>query len=142
MNFADSAVFTWYPGQCRNVNINIEFPTFSVSYVFSGDTAWTDFIKKFSLGESELLTEDFPAETKNILNVMNVKSILVRYKIDDSTAVNQAYMEWSQLKKQIDGQDELQNELIGKLLAEEKQKYTGWLSNLPKNITTCPILQE
>lgn len=142
MNFADSAVFTWYPGQCRNVNINIEFPTFSISYIFSGDAAWDDFIKRFSLGESELLTEDFPAETKNVLNAMNIKSILVRYKIDDATAVNQAYMEWSQLKKQIDGQDELQSELIGKLLAEKKQKHIGWLSNLPKNITTCPISQE
>ncbi|PSY62698.1 type VI secretion protein IcmF/TssM N-terminal domain-containing protein [Escherichia sp. 20412-1] len=142
MNFADSAVFTWYPGQCRNVNINIEFPAFSVSYIFSGDSAWDDFIKKFSFGESELLTEDFPAETKNVLNAINIKSILIRYKIDDATAVNQAYMEWSQLKKQIDGQDELQSELFGKLLAEKKQKHMGWLSNLPKNITTCPILQE
>lgn len=140
MNFADSAVFTWYPGQCRNVNINIAFPTFSVNYIFSGDTAWTDFIKKFSLGESELLTEDFPAETKNLLNAMNIRSILVRYKIDESAAVDQAYMEWSQLKKQIEGQEDLQSELIGKLLVEKKQKYIGWLSNLPKNITTCPML--
>lgn len=142
MNFADSAVFTWYPGKCHNVNINIDFPTFSVKYTFIGDSAWTDFINKFSDGEVELLKEDFPPETKTLLELMHINSILVRYKISDPTAINKAYMDWEHLKQQIEEQVRLQNDLNNKLFTNEKEDQSGWLSRLPNNITTCPILQE
>ncbi|EEY6190675.1 type VI secretion protein [Escherichia coli] len=139
MNLADSGSFTWYPGQCQNVNIDIYFPTFSVSYVFSGESAWIDFIKTFTLGNSELLTENFPIDSKNLLEAMNIKSILVRYTLNDSSIINQAYIEWNQLKQRIDEKQQLQSELTKKIFSPSKQDQVGWLSYLPQNITTCPM---
>ncbi|MFP1498169.1 hypothetical protein ACLB1Q_36275 [Escherichia coli] len=59
MNFADLDIFTWYTGSCNSVSIDISFPDFSTTYKFTGETAWIDFINRFSDGEDELMTENY-----------------------------------------------------------------------------------
>ena len=142
MNFADSGIFTWYPGSCHSVRIDILFPNFSATYKFTGETAWIDFINKFSDGESELMTKDFSPESRNFLESMGIKGILVRYKLSDTGNLSQAYIEWEQLKQEKDKLKDLQVNLSNKLLTTHSWEKSAWISRLPGNITICPVVQE
>ena len=142
MNFADSGIFTWYPGRCHSVNIDILFPDFSTTYKFTGETAWIDFINKFSDGEDELMTKDFSPESRSLLESMGIKGILVRYKLSDTSDLSQGYIEWEQLKQKKDKLENLQVNLSTKLLTKHSWEKNGWISRLPRNITICPAVQE
>lgn len=142
MNFADSGLFTWYPGSCHSVSIDISFPDFSTTYKFAGDTAWIDFINKFSDGEDELMTKDFSTESRSFLESMGIKGILVRYKLSDTSDLSQAYIEWEQLKQKKDKLENLQVNLSSKLLTTHSWEKSGWISRVPRNITICPVVQE
>lgn len=142
MNFADSGIFTWYPGRCHSVSIDILFPDFSTTYKFTGETAWIDFINKFSDGEDELMTKDFSPESRSLLESMGIKSILVRYKLSDTSDLSQGYIEWEQLKQKKDKLENLQVNLSTKLLTKHSWEKSGWISRLPRNITICPAVQE
>ncbi|EFG4029115.1 type VI secretion protein [Escherichia coli] len=142
MNFADSGLFTWYPGSCHSVSIDIAFPEFSTTYKFTGETAWIDFISKFSDGEYELMTKDFSPESRSFLDSMGIKGILVRYKLGDTGDISQAYIEWAQLKQEKDKLEKLQVNLSNKLLTAHSWEKSGWISRLPSNITICPAVQE
>ncbi|MEF4686331.1 type VI secretion protein IcmF/TssM N-terminal domain-containing protein [Escherichia coli] len=142
MNFADSGLFTWYPGSCHSVSIDISFPDFSTTYKFTGETAWIDFINKFSDGEDELMTKDFSPESRSFLESMGIKSILVRYKLSDTGDLSQAYIEWEQLKQEKDKLENLQISLSNKLLTTHSWEKSGWISRLPGKITICPAVQE
>lgn len=142
MNFADSGLFTWYPGSCHSVSIDIAFPDFSITYKFTGETAWIDFINKFSDGEDELMTKDFSPESRSFLESMGIKGILVRYKLSDTSDLSQAYIEWEQLKQEKDKLENLQVNLSSKLLTTHSWEKSGWISRLPGNITICPAVQE
>lgn len=142
MNFADSGIFTWYPGRCHSVSIDILFPDFSTTYKFTGETAWIDFINKFSDGEDELMTKDFSPESRSLLESMGIKGILVRYKLSDTSDLSQGYIEWEQLKQKKDKLENLQVNLSTKLLTKHSWEKNGWISRLPRNITICPAVQE
>ncbi|HCQ9156879.1 TPA: type VI secretion protein, partial [Escherichia coli] len=142
MNFADSGIFTWYPGRCHSVSIDILFPDFSTTYKFTGETAWIDFINKFSDGEDELMTKDFSPESRSLLESMGIKGILVRYKLSDTSDLSQGYIEWEQLKQKKDKLENLQVNLSTKLLTKHSWEKSGWISRLPRNITICPAVQE
>ncbi|MEE6852581.1 type VI secretion protein IcmF/TssM N-terminal domain-containing protein [Escherichia coli :H21] len=142
MNFADSGLFTWYPGSCHSVSIDIAFPDFSITYKFTGETAWIDFINKFSDGEDELMTKDFSPESRSFLESMGIKGILVRYQLSDTSDLSQAYIEWEQLKQEKDKLENLQVNLSSKLLTTHSWEKSGWTSRLPGNITICPAVQE
>ena len=142
MNFADSGLFTWYPGSCHSVSIDIAFPEFSTTYKFTGETAWIDFINKFSDGEDELMTKDFSPESRSFLDSMGIKGILVRYKLSDTGDISQAYIEWAQLKQEKVKLENLQISLSNKLLTTHSWEKSGWISRLPGNITICPAVQE
>ncbi|HFO6277388.1 TPA: type VI secretion protein, partial [Escherichia coli] len=142
MNFADLDIFTWYPGSCNSVSIDISFPDFSTTYKFTGETAWIDFINRFSDGEDELMTENFPPESRSLLESMGIKGILVRYKLSDVSDLSQAYIEWEQLKREKDKLESLQMNLSNKLLTTHSWDKRGWISRLPGNITKCPAEQE
>lgn len=142
MNFADSSIFTWYPGSCNTVSIDIAFPNFSTIYKFSGESAWLDFINKFSDGENKLVTENFPPESRSLLESMGITGILVRYKLSDASNLSQAYIEWEQLKLEKDKLEKLQDNLRNKLLNIHSWENSGWISRLPSNISKCPSIQE
>ncbi|EIU5772759.1 type VI secretion protein [Salmonella enterica] len=142
MNFADSGIFTWYPGGCNSVSIDISFPDFSTIYKFTGESAWIDFINKFSDGEDELMTENFSPEPRSLLESMGIKGILVRYKLSDASDLSQAYIEWEQLKLEKDKLEKLQDNLSNKLFTMHSWENSGWISRLPRNITICPAVQE
>ncbi|HCP1785239.1 TPA: type VI secretion protein, partial [Escherichia coli] len=142
MNFADSDIFTWYPGSCNSVIIDIAFPDFSAIYKFTGESAWIDFINKFSDGEDELMTEDFSPESRSLLESMGIKGILVRYKLSDASNLIQASIEWEQLKLEKDKLENLNTNLSNKLFAKYSWENSGWISKIPSNITICPAVRE
>ncbi|HFO3830352.1 TPA: hypothetical protein ACHJTI_004901, partial [Escherichia coli] len=108
----------------------------------TGETAWIDFINRFSDGEDELMTENFPPESRSLLESMGIKGILVRYKLSDVSDLSQAYIEWEQLKREKDKLESLQMNLSNKLLTTHSWDKRGWISRLPGNITKCPAEQE
>ncbi|EEW0635151.1 type VI secretion protein, partial [Escherichia coli] len=140
MNFSDSSIFTWYPGSCNYVGIDIAFPDFSVHYKLTGPSAWIDFINKFSVGESELLTKDFLPESRDLLESMGIKGVLVRYKLSDASDLIQAYIEWKQLKLEKDKVENLQATLSEKLLTMPSWENSGWISKVPSDLIKCPTV--
>ncbi|HBE5310793.1 TPA: type VI secretion protein, partial [Escherichia coli] len=137
MNFSDSSIFTWYPGSCNSVSIDIAFPDFSVHYKLTGASAWIDFINKFSDGESELITEDFSPESRDLLESLEIKGVLVRYKLSDASDLIQAYIEWEQLKLEKDKIENVQATLSNKLLTIPSWENSGWISKLPIDLIKC-----
>lgn len=142
MNFSDSSIFTWYPGSCNYVGIDIAFPDFSVHYKLTGPSAWIDFINKFSVGESELLTKDFLPESRDLLESMGIKGVLVRYKLSDASDLIQAYIEWKQLKLEKDKVENLQATLSEKLLTMPSWENSGWISKVPSDLIKCPTVRK
>ncbi len=141
MNFSERATFTWYPGQCNSVTLKILFPSFDVSYSYDGYSAWHDFIQDFTDGQAELYADNFPEESKNILQHMKIKSILIRYQLSDPRAVNDAYIEWRQLKKDIEHYDTIKTTLMENL-SVPSEKTQGWISRIPQDIAECYFSKE
>lgn len=142
MNFADSAAFQWRAGQCQYVSIDVLFPGFTARYKLSGDAAWPDFLNLFSDGEAELATEKFPHETAETLSTLGIQSILVRYKISESTPLISAFEHWYRIKDEINFLTDRKIQLSEKKAVKSAVNNIGWLSQLPNEVFECQSTQE
>ncbi|EFO2173078.1 hypothetical protein DS043_17440 [Escherichia coli] len=133
-NLADSSVFVWKAGQCSEVNIDIMFPAFKVSYVITGYDAWPKFLNIFSEGEAELPASDFLPESEGILRTMKINSILARFSFKDMTGLMSAYDEWSQIQRDIETVTNEYNSLLDNDKSAFAMNKNSWLQFIPENI--------
>jgi len=137
MNFAEQAQFTWRPGECQSVKLDVKFPDFTATYRYSGNSAWPDFLDAFVRGEALIDARDFD-DNADAMTALNIKHVLLRFSISDQTALQTAWMTWSTLD------EKLANLMEQKQAQEEQQQILepsaalrGRLSDLPKNAAEC-----
>lgn len=137
MNLFEESQFSWSPGKCQSVKLMTKFPNFTASYHYTGNSAWPDFLNAFISGEALIDIRDFN-DSYDAMAALNIRHVLLRFKISDHTALQTAWMEWSKLGNQL---AELQEEK--KLLTERQQNLKpssalrGRLSSLPENASAC-----
>ncbi|MEW7314504.1 type VI secretion protein IcmF/TssM N-terminal domain-containing protein [Buttiauxella gaviniae] len=137
MNFAEQAQFNWSPGQCQSVKVEVKFPDFTATYSYTGDSAWPDFLQQFIRGEALLNARDFEDNTE-MLTALNIKHVLLRFKISDQTVLQNAWMSWLTLNEQLTTLKEQKQALEGKLSEmEPSTALRGRLSGLPENAADC-----
>lgn len=135
INFKDSMSIKWKPQSCGTVQIDVNFPSFTLSKRFEGADGLLQFMSAFSNNELTLSASLFP-EHKDILNAMNISKVIVRYEIDGQEQAAALYKQWqSREQQQIRFQtqsDEIHTQLMN---LSEKNITRGSFSNLPYNIT-------
>jgi type VI secretion system protein ImpL len=137
MNFAEQAQFSWYPGQCQSVKLEVKFPDFTATYSYTGNSAWPDFLQQFIHGEALLNVRDFEDNTA-VLTALNIKHVLVRFKIADQTVLQNAWMGWLTLDEQLTVLKEQKQALEGQQPSlEPSTALRGHLSELPENAADC-----
>lgn len=136
MNFADQAQFTWRPGECQSVQLKVKFPDFSATYRYTGPDAWPEFLRQFIHGEALIDVSDFD-DNQDVMTALNIKQVLLRFKISDQSTLQMAWKDWSMLDDQLAALEE------EKLALEEQQNLKpasamrGQLSTLPENAAIC-----
>lgn len=137
MNFAEQAQFTWRPGQCQSVSLDVKFPDFTARYHYTGNSAWPDFLQQFIHGEALLNVRDFEDNT-DVLASLDIKHVLVRFKIADQAALQNAWMAWRTLGEQITTLNEQKQALeVQQQSLEPSATLRGRLSELPENAADC-----
>lgn len=137
MNFAEKMHFTWQPGQCNRLDLDIKFPDFSVKYRYEGTRAWPDFLEQFKQGEVMFAAREF-SENSDLLDERGIKHVLVRFRLSEQQALQEAWKKWLDREALID-------ELMQRKQRITKQKQgkqlgdtlPGRLSQLPDNVAIC-----
>lgn len=137
MNFAEEAQFIWLPGQCQSVKLDVKFPNFTATYRYSGSSAWPDFLDAFASGEALIDARDFD-DNADAMTALNIKHVLLRFKISDQIALQTAWMGWSKLDDQLTGLKEQKQALEEQQQSlEPSAALRGQLSGLPENAADC-----
>lgn len=100
MNFAEKRDFSWQPGQCPGVILDVIFPDFITSYQLHGDDAWPSFINSLNNGELLLDDADF-GDSAELLQQLGIKHILARFTISSAQEMETAWQTWSDLNTSI-----------------------------------------
>ncbi|NHB91185.1 type VI secretion protein IcmF/TssM N-terminal domain-containing protein [Photorhabdus cinerea] len=136
MNFNDSMTLHWNPASCGKVQIDVYFPSFTLSKSYVGTDGLLQFIRAFSRGELTLAAQAFP-QRHNELSALGINNITVRYQISGEKAVSSLYQQWQQRQQQQTVLLEQRNRLDSQLLdLSEPTVAKGSLSTLPLQITT------
>jgi len=78
VNIPASQVFTWSPGTCEDVILEIDVGDVTLTKTYTGDGAFRTFLKDFQAGHRVFRPKDFPGRTE-ALKTMGIESITVRY---------------------------------------------------------------
>ncbi|ERK11405.1 hypothetical protein L581_3678 [Serratia fonticola AU-AP2C] len=137
MNFAEQMQFTWQPGQCNRVDLDVRFPDFGVQYRYDGASAWPDFLEQFKQGEVLFATQDFD-KNAHMLAEQGIKHVLVRFKLSEQQPLQQSWKQWLEIEHLI---DELmqQKQKVSEQVQRQKSGdvFLGKLSLLPDNAAIC-----
>lgn len=137
LNFDEKAQFIWRVGKCNHVRLTILFPNFSVSYQLNGPGAWPQFVSQFSSGETMLDSKKFGKDA-NTLNILGIKSILVRFNIDNASTLQAFWRTWEYRTKQIgDLKKQITDLNNHRLLNESSLSPTYFIPVLPADIAHC-----
>lgn len=137
MNFNDHAELRWSPQSCSSVQVNVRFPTFTLSQRFEGADGMLKFMRAFSRNELTLAAEAFPFQREE-LRALNINSITVRYKVSGGQEAAELYQQWQNTRQRQMARLKQSNQLDKQLLnLSEPKVATGSLSNLPTKITVC-----
>lgn len=137
INFNDSATMRWHPQWCQRIKIDIDFPSFRLTQIYSGTENMVRVIRALSQGELIFNAKDFAGQY-SALTALGIKRITVRYLLDGAPEALSLYQHWSQQQKQQrDKQQQLQ-QLDQQLLNLNAPAIPvkGSLSSLPLEITT------
>lgn len=137
MNFNDNAVLRWSPQSCNRVQVDVRFPTFTLSKRFEGADGMLKFMRAFSRHELMLAAEEFPLQREE-LRALNINSITVRYQVSGQREAAELYRQWQNTRQQqmtlLEQSAQLDNQLLN---LSEPTVATGSLSDLPVKITAC-----
>ena len=137
MNFAEETQFTWLPGQCQSVKLEVKFPNFTATYRYTGSSAWPDFLDVFAHGEALIDAHDFD-DNAQAMTALNIKHVLLRFKISDQTSLQKAWMDWAKIDDQIaDLQEQKQALEVQQKSQQPSAALRGRLSELPENAADC-----
>jgi type VI secretion system protein ImpL len=137
MNFAEEAQFVWQPGQCQSVKLDVKFPNFTATYRYTGNSAWPAFLDAFVHGEALIDARDFD-DNADTMTELNIKHVLLRFKITNQTALQTAWIDWSKLDDQLAGLKEQKQALEEQQQSlEPSAALRGRLSGLPENAADC-----
>lgn len=137
MNFAEQAQFNWQPGQCQSVKLDVEFPNFTATYRYKGNSSWPDFLTHFVDGEALFDTSNFD-EGIDLLEELNIKHVLVRFKIVNQQPLQEAWAEWNNLDEQVMALTQQQQDLKEQLqIQQPSAALRGRFSELPKDVAEC-----
>lgn len=136
MNFNDSGMLRWSPQTCSRVQVDVRFPTFTLSKSFEGTDGMLKFMRAFSRNELTLAADAFPLQREE-LQALNINSVTVRYQVSGSREVAELYQQWQNDRQQHMALLKKSNQLDDQLLhLIEPAIVAGSLSNLPTNITS------
>ncbi|HGJ5873842.1 MAG TPA: type VI secretion protein IcmF/TssM N-terminal domain-containing protein [Arsenophonus apicola] len=137
INFNDSATMRWHPQWWQRIKIDIDFPGFQLTQIYSGAENMVRFIRTLSQGELIFNAKDFTHQY-TALTSLGIKRITVRYLLEGAPEALSLYQHWSQQQKQQrDKQQQLQHldqQLLN--LNAPAIPVKGSLSSLPLEITT------
>lgn len=85
-NYPISKTFAWYPHDCGDVTLQINFKGLSLIKKYPGHNGFPLFLADFRDGSRTFTPNNFP-ESKGILKKMNVSEIKVIYEFKDSAPV-------------------------------------------------------
>ncbi|MEY8712764.1 type VI secretion protein IcmF/TssM N-terminal domain-containing protein [Mangrovibacter phragmitis] len=137
MNFTERADFSWQPGQCNSVSLDINFPDFSVKYALTGDDAWPWFVQRFASGEAYFENHEF-GEDESLLNQLGIKQILVRLSVSDPYALNEGWQRWLELASYLsDAREQLANLDAHSARQQSRATLASPISALPGDIAQC-----
>lgn len=137
INFNDSATMRWHPQWCQRIKIDIDFPGFQLTQIYSGAENMVRFIRALSQGELIFNAKDF-TQQYTALTSLGIKRITVRYLLDGAPEALSLYQHWSQQLKQQRDKQQLLQQLDQQLLNLNAPAVPvkGSLSSLPLEITT------
>lgn len=137
MNFNEHGVLRWSPQACSHVQVDVRFPTFTLSKRFEGADGMLKFMRAFSRNELTLAADVFPQQREE-LQALNINSVTVRYQVSGSRDVAELYRQWQNDRQQQMALLKKSHQLDDQLLhLIEPRIATGSLSNLPAKITSC-----
>lgn len=137
MNFAEQTQFIWRPGQCKRVTLEVKFPDFTSAYHYNGNSAWPDFLNDFVRGEALIDVRDFD-DNADAMAALNIRQILLRFRISDPTQLRNAWMGWKALDSQLaDLKKQKQRLETTKQTLEPSAALRGRLSGLPETVSEC-----
>ncbi|MFT2793418.1 type VI secretion protein IcmF/TssM N-terminal domain-containing protein [Serratia sp. T13T92] len=136
MNFAEQMQFTWQPGQCNRVDLDVQFPDFSVQYRYDGASAWPDFLEKFKQGEVLLATQEFD-KNAHMLAEQGIKHVLVRFKLSEQQTLQQSWRQWLENEHSIGELIQQQRGIEQSQRKQSRSVLLRKLSLLPDNAAIC-----
>lgn len=135
MNFKESKVIKWNPQSCGAVQIDVRFPTFTLSKRFEGADGLLKFMSAFSGNELTLAASLFP-EQRDTLNAMHINNIIVRYQIRGQEQVSALYTQWQNNQQQRISLQRQSAEIDTQIAnLNQPDIARGSFSNLPQDIT-------
>ncbi len=87
-NYPQEQTFTWKPDECGDTLFRIKFETFNLSRRYAGGMGFPKFLEDFRYGTRIFSPDDFP-ESKEDLELLGIKEIIVNYAIDGLNPVVQ-----------------------------------------------------
>lgn len=137
INFSEHAQFNWQPGLCQSVKIDIKFPGFTATFRYRGNSSWPDFLSRFVDGEALLNTNDFD-DGIDLLEELDIKHVLVRFKVINQQPLQEAWTEWNNLDEQIMALTQQQQALKEQQQSQQPSAaLRGRFAELPKNVAEC-----
>lgn len=137
MNFTERADFSWQPGQCNSVSLDVNFPDFSVKYALTGDDAWPWFVQRFASGEAYFENHEF-GDDESLLNQLGIKQILVRLSVSDPYALDEGWQRWLELASYLsDTREQLANLDAHSARQQSRTALASPISALPGDIAQC-----
>ena len=119
------------------MRLDVKFPDFTATYRYTGDNAWPDFLQQFIRGEALLNTRDFEDNADSLV-ALNIKHVLVRFKISNQAALQDAWDSWSKIDEQLATLKEQKQEIEGKQQSQEPSAaLRGRISGLAEHAADC-----
>lgn len=136
INFSDSTTLRWDPASCQQLQLDIQFPGFQLSKVYSGPEGIASLLRALSPGELSLEAGAFPGQ-RTELALLGINHVTVRYQLEGVQAALAVYQQWQQQQRQQQTLKKQRLQLDEQLLdLNTPRSPAGTVPHLPVNITT------
>ncbi len=78
-NFPTSAPFTWTPGACGDVSLQVRFAHYTLTKRWPGEHGFIDFLQAFASGQRTLTQDDFP-DQRDLMASDNITQLTLTYR--------------------------------------------------------------
>lgn len=126
-NFPTSTDFTWAPGACGDVSLQVRFAHYTLTKHWPGAQGFIDFLQTFASGQRTLTPDDFP-EQRDLMASDNITHLTLTYRYtgaDSLLRTEQQAQAASSQAKAIDEQLKTINDQLTAMDAQDAAETMG-----------------